>query len=91
MEVEMKVNKVNGYDKYELESAVRTLKEAETIKADPKLMEAIQPYLKKELKGLDRLKSLYNQKLVDEGGMADDHDYGLEEGVMVMDQSGGKS
>jgi len=44
----VKEEKINGFEKYEIESAVRTLREAEAIKADPKMMEAIAPFIKKE-------------------------------------------
>lgn len=53
-----KEEKKKGYDSYELESAVRTLLEAEEIKADRKLMEAIQPLLTKKTKAIKSIADL---------------------------------
>lgn len=50
--------KVKGYDKYELESCLRTLEEAEAIKADKKKMAALQPLLKKKVKVIKSLADL---------------------------------
>lgn len=60
--VMMKDEKKKGYDKYELESAVRDLERAEEIKADPKLMDALQPFLKKKMKSIQGLRALSKEK-----------------------------
>jgi hypothetical protein len=41
--------KEKGYDKWELEDAARTLVRAEEIKGDKKLMDALGPYLDKQV------------------------------------------
>jgi len=41
--------KERGYDKWELEDAARTLVRAEEIKSDKKLMDALGPYLDKQV------------------------------------------
>jgi hypothetical protein len=43
---------------YEIESAVSTLQRAEEIKADKKLMKALQPFLKKKVKSIEDLRKL---------------------------------
>ena len=65
----MKEEKIDGYEKYELESAVRTLKEAEVIKADAKMMKALQPFLKKEIEAIKSIADLTakREKLEAEG------------------------
>lgn len=48
-----------GFEKYELEEAVKALAKAEEIKADTKLMKAIQPELEKKYKaymGLEEMR-----------------------------------
>lgn len=55
---EPKMEKVAGFDKWEVESWARTLQEAEEIKADPKKMKAVMPLLKSKIKALKGIKSL---------------------------------
>lgn len=55
---EEKTEKEKSYEKYELESAARTLQEAETIKADKPLMAALAPYLEKNITSLKGLRKL---------------------------------
>lgn len=61
-----KISKTKGYEKYELESAVRDLERAEEIKKDKKLMAAIQPMLKKKISSIAELKKLANEMKEDE-------------------------
>lgn len=53
MDIE-KTNKIDGYEKYELENCVDTIFRAEEIKADKKKMKALAPFLEKKLKGYKR-------------------------------------
>ena len=55
---EGKTEKEKGYEKYELEDAARTLQRAEEIKADKKMMEALAPYLEKNITSLKGLRKL---------------------------------
>lgn len=47
-----------GYEDYELESKARCLMEAEEIKQDAKLMEALKPYLQKKAKAISSIAEL---------------------------------
>lgn len=42
------------YDKYEIESAARTLKEAEEIKADAKKMKYVKKCMEKQMKAVNK-------------------------------------
>jgi len=53
----MEEKKINGYDEYEISDAVRTLRRAEEIKADKKLLKTIQPYLEKEMAAMKKVVS----------------------------------
>lgn len=50
--------KKEGYDEWELECKARTLLEAEEIKQDSKLMEALKPYLEKKAKAISSIAEL---------------------------------
>lgn len=52
------VEKKDGYEDHELEYKARTLLEAEEIKADAKLMAALQPYLEKKAKAITSIADL---------------------------------
>jgi hypothetical protein len=54
--------KVKGYDEYELKDAVRTLRRAEEIKADKKLMAALKPFIAKEAKAMNKVASQINSR-----------------------------
>lgn len=57
------------FDEYELKEACETLAKAEEIKANPKLMKALQPLLEKKQKAyssLAELRQLAGQKRVEE-------------------------
>lgn len=59
--MEMKIEgtkKSKGFDKWEVESWAKTIVEAEELKADPKKMEAIKPYLQTKIKAMDKIKSI---------------------------------
>lgn len=78
--------KINGFTKWEIEDAVRTLREAEKIKQNPKLMQALKPFLADEIQaltGLEKLRAQYSKAVEKERG--------LEPGIIVADQDGGKS
>lgn len=53
-----KEEKKEGYDKWELEDACRTLQRAEEIKADKKMMLALAPHLEKGITSLKGLRKL---------------------------------
>jgi hypothetical protein len=55
---EKEEGKEKGYEDYELDCKARTLMEAEEIKADPKLMAALKPYLEKKAKAINSLADL---------------------------------
>jgi hypothetical protein len=46
----VKEKKINGFNEWEVEDFARTIMRAEEIKADPKKMEAVKPYLEKQVK-----------------------------------------
>ena len=57
MEVKVEVEKgeekeYGKFDKWEIESAVRTICEAEEIKADPEKMKYVKPLLEKKVAGM---------------------------------------
>jgi len=60
MPVEMK--KKAGYDDYELDSAVRTLIEAEEIRMDPKKMAAIKTRLDKKVAAVRSVADIRSKK-----------------------------
>jgi hypothetical protein len=47
-----------GFDDFEVEEAFHTLKKAERIKQDPKLMAAVQQFAKKESKAISSIADL---------------------------------
>lgn len=53
-----KENEDGEYEEYELESKARCLMEAEEIKQDSKLMEALKPYLDKKVKAIKSISQL---------------------------------
>lgn len=75
----MEDEKIGGFYKHELESAVRTLQEACEIKKDEKLMEALQPLLKKKIKSLEELRAVAKEKMY--GSDEDDMEYEYEENM----------
>lgn len=61
--------KEGEFDKYELEDAVRTLERAEEIKANSKMMDALQPMLQKKMqhiKSVSALRKVASKKIVEE-------------------------
>jgi len=58
--VEAEEKKEGEYDEYKLQNSANTLIEAEEIKADPKLMEALKPYLEKKAKAYSSIAQLKN-------------------------------
>ena len=63
MEVEVKVEKekkkeYGKWDKWEIEDAARTLKEAEKIKQDPEKMKYVMECIKKEKKAISSIEDL---------------------------------
>jgi len=64
-----KVANDGDYDEYELKEACETLAKAEEIKANPKMMKALQPMLEKKAKAymsLSDLRDLAGQKKMEE-------------------------
>lgn len=64
-----KVANDGDYDEYELKEACETLAKAEEIKANPKLMKALQPLLEKKQKAyasLSDLREMAGKKRMDE-------------------------
>ena len=58
VEVEKSEEKEYGkFDKWEIESAVRTICEAEEIKADPEKMKYVKPLLEKKVAGMKKVVS----------------------------------
>jgi F0F1-type ATP synthase beta subunit len=55
---EKEEKKEKEYDDWEIESKIRTLQEAELIKADTKLMAILAPHLEKNIKSLNGLRKL---------------------------------
>lgn len=59
MEIEMKeMGEENEMDEYDLKCAADTLLKAEEIKADPKMMAALKPYLEKKAKAIKSIADL---------------------------------
>lgn len=56
--MELKSEKKDGFEKYEIEDAVRTLIRAEEIKQDAKLMAACSESLSKQKKAIDSVAGL---------------------------------
>ena len=50
------------YDEYCVKNALRTLKEAEEIKRDPKMMKLLSPLMDGELRSLEDLKAKIQRK-----------------------------
>ncbi len=48
-----KPDKISGYDRYEVEEAVRTMKRADEVKADPKFLAVVIKEMDKESDKLD--------------------------------------
>ena len=72
MEAEKKKGKYEGYDDYEVDSAVDTLMKAEEIKRDPKLMKHCNSCMgekSKSIKSIADLKQAYDEHEEDEGEM----------------------
>jgi hypothetical protein len=82
MEVVVNAEPVKGskekrpeFDKWEIEDAYRTLKRAEEIKANPKLMRLIKAEHDKDMKAtqsLSGLKELANKKMAEEAESEDE-------------------
>lgn len=66
MMMDHKEEKESEYEEWELECKARTLMEAEEIKADPKLLAAIQPYLNKKISSLKALRKIAAKKITAE-------------------------
>jgi len=58
MTIDVEMPKIDGYDKWDLEQAVRTLEEAEEIKADKKKMKALGPFIKRKKQAINNLDDL---------------------------------
>ena len=59
---ELKEKKDKGPDKWEIENWVRTLTEAEEIKADADKMKLVGPMIAKKSKAFDKIRSLADLK-----------------------------
>ncbi len=57
-DIKPKSEKKDGFEKYEIEDAVRTLIRAEEIKQDAKLMAACSGHLEKQKKAIDSVAGL---------------------------------
>ena len=70
-----------GLDKYEIENAARTLKEAEKIKQDKKLHAKAMEELKKEMKALHSIAALKEKamEMGHEGDMEEDEEDSSED------------
>lgn len=63
------------YDKYEIESAARTLKEAEEIKADKEKMKYVKMCMEKQVKAVNKAYKSIADMREDYKNMKDDDDY----------------
>ena len=51
----MKKNLIGGLDKWDVESALRTLRDADKVKADSKKMKAVNILVKQEVSALEKI------------------------------------